>query len=292
MRRLWYVMWKELLELRQDPRLFGIIFMAPVIQLTMLGYAATTDVKNVPIVVVDQDGTPASRQLISRFDASPYFTVVATLPSIRDVDPWLERGNAWMALAIPADYHTGIDAGRPVTVQVIADGTDSNSAGVAMGYAAEPRRRLQPGPGPRAAAGGGQERAAVGHRGAHPRLVQPAAREPPLHDPRHRRAAAAGDHDEPVVDGGRAREGAGHARAAQRHARHALAAHRRQAAAVRRDRHHRRHPGDHGRRHVVQDPAARQPAAAVCDELHLPADDARAWGCSSRRSRTRSSRRR
>jgi drug efflux transport system permease protein len=136
MRRLWYVMWKELLELRQDPRLFGIIFMAPVIQLTMLGYAATTDVKNVPIVVVDQDGTPASRQLVSRFDASPYFTVVATLPSIRDVDPWLERGKAWMALAIPADYHTGIDAGRPVTVQVIADGTDSNSAGVAMGYAA------------------------------------------------------------------------------------------------------------------------------------------------------------
>jgi ABC-2 type transport system permease protein len=110
MRRLWYVMWKELLELRQDPRLFGIIFIAPVIQLTMLGYAATTDVKNVPIVVVDQDGTPASRQLVSRFDASPYFTVVATLPSIRDVDPWLERGKAWMALAIPADYHTGTHA--------------------------------------------------------------------------------------------------------------------------------------------------------------------------------------
>ena len=56
-------MWKELLELRQDPRLFGIIFIAPVIQLTMLGYAATTDVKNVPMVVVDQDrsaGEPRS----------------------------------------------------------------------------------------------------------------------------------------------------------------------------------------------------------------------------------------
>ena len=54
MRRLWYVMWKELLELRQDPRLFSIIFIAPVIQLTLLGYAASTDVKDVPLLVVDQ----------------------------------------------------------------------------------------------------------------------------------------------------------------------------------------------------------------------------------------------
>ena len=53
MRRLWYLMWKELLELRQDPRLFGIVFVAPIIQLTLLGYAATTDVKNVPMVVAD-----------------------------------------------------------------------------------------------------------------------------------------------------------------------------------------------------------------------------------------------
>jgi len=53
MRRLWYVMWKELLELRRDPRLFGVIFIAPVVQLTMLGYAASTDVRDVPVVTVD-----------------------------------------------------------------------------------------------------------------------------------------------------------------------------------------------------------------------------------------------
>ena len=74
MRRLWYVMWKELLELRQDPRLFGIIFIAPVIQLTLLGYAATTDVQE----RADRRRGPgrhaASRELITRFDASPYFT--------------------------------------------------------------------------------------------------------------------------------------------------------------------------------------------------------------------------
>jgi ABC-2 type transport system permease protein len=136
MRRLWYVMWKELLELRQDPRLFSIIFIAPVVQLGMLGYAATTDVKNVPLLVVDQDRSPASRQLISRFDASPYFSIAGTVSGVNDIDPWLERGRAWLSLVIPPDYHKAIDAGRPVTLQVIADGTDSSSTGIAMGYAA------------------------------------------------------------------------------------------------------------------------------------------------------------
>ena len=136
MSRLWYVMWKELLELRQDPRLFSIIFLAPVIQLTLLGYAATTDVKDVPLVVVDQDRSPASRQLISRFEASPYFSIAGTVGNVNDVEPWLERGKAWLALTIPADYHEAIDGGRPATLQIIADGTDSSSTGIAMGYAA------------------------------------------------------------------------------------------------------------------------------------------------------------
>ena len=136
MRRLWYVMWKEVLELRQDPRLFGVIFIAPVVQLTMLGYAASTDVRDVPIVIVDQDRSARSRELIARFDASPYFTVVGTANNLNDIDPWLEHGRAWMALAIPGDYRDTLGNGRPATVQVVADGTDSNSAGVALGYAA------------------------------------------------------------------------------------------------------------------------------------------------------------
>jgi ABC-2 type transport system permease protein len=187
----------------------------------MLGYAATTDVKNVRLSSWTRTARPPAGSSSRRFDASPYFSVVATLPSIRDVDPWLERGTAWMALAIPADYHTGIDSGRPVTVQVIADGTDSNSAGVAMGYAANLVGAFNQDLGPRAT---GSRRARTCRPSAidarNPRLVQPAAREPALHDPGHRRAAAAGDHDEPVVDGGGTREGVRHARAAQRHPGH------------------------------------------------------------------------
>ena len=64
---------KELIELRADPRLFGIVIMAPIIQLCVLGYAATTDVQDVPLLVVDGDRSEASRRLVSRFDASANF---------------------------------------------------------------------------------------------------------------------------------------------------------------------------------------------------------------------------
>jgi drug efflux transport system permease protein len=135
MARVIHLMRKELLELRQDPRLFGIVIIAPILQLTMLGYAATTDVKNIPLVVVDQDRSPESRDLISRFEASDNFVVIAAASSVRDVDEWLDRGRAWMALDIPSDYGERVRRGQATSVQVVADGTDANSTNVALGYA-------------------------------------------------------------------------------------------------------------------------------------------------------------
>ena len=135
MQRLRRLVWKEFLELRQDPRLFGIVIVAPIIQLTLLGYAASTDVKNVPVVVADGDRSASSRNLIARFDASPNFTVVDTVTTVAEIDRYLQRGDASVALAIPAGYGTSLRAGRPVTLQVVADGSDSNSTTVALGYA-------------------------------------------------------------------------------------------------------------------------------------------------------------
>jgi ABC-2 type transport system permease protein len=135
MQRLRCLVWKEFLELRQNPRLFGIVIVAPIIQLTMLGYAATTDVKDVPVVVADGDRSTASRNLIARFDASANFTVIDTVTTVRDVDPYLQRGQAWVALAIPQGYGRAIEAHEPVALQVVADGSDSNSTTVALGYA-------------------------------------------------------------------------------------------------------------------------------------------------------------
>ena len=70
MNRLVHLMRKEFLELKADPRLFGVVVLAPILQLVMLGYAASTDVKDVPLAVVDEDRSAESRDLIARFDAS------------------------------------------------------------------------------------------------------------------------------------------------------------------------------------------------------------------------------
>jgi ABC-2 type transport system permease protein len=127
-------MWKEFLELRQDPRLFGLVIVAPIIQLTLLGYAATTDVKEVPIVVADGDRSPASRELIARFEASPNFHVVHLVTTTAEVDRDLQEDRAWMALAIPNGYGASIRNREPVALQVVADGSNSNSTTVALGY--------------------------------------------------------------------------------------------------------------------------------------------------------------
>ena len=135
MKRVLHLMKKELIELRGDPRLFGVVILAPIIQLNVLGYAATTDVKDIPIAIVDADRSTASRELVHRFEASANFKIVGMPGSTSEIDSYLDRGEAWMALSIPADYGRKVGAARPTAIQIVADGTDSNSTGVAMGYA-------------------------------------------------------------------------------------------------------------------------------------------------------------
>jgi ABC-2 type transport system permease protein len=89
----------------------------------------------VPVVVADGDRSSASRELVARFEASPNFTVIDVVTGLNEIDPYLERGRAWMALAIPAGYGEALAAGRPQTVQVVADGSDANSTNVGLGYA-------------------------------------------------------------------------------------------------------------------------------------------------------------
>ncbi len=135
MRRLGFLIWKELLELKADPSLLGIVVVAPLIQLVALGYAATTDITDVPLVVADADRTPASRALVERFRASRTFTIVDEVSAPAEIDPFIERGRAWMALVIPPGLGAALAAGAPERVQVIADGSDSNSANIGLGYA-------------------------------------------------------------------------------------------------------------------------------------------------------------
>ena len=135
MRRMRFLIWKELIELRRDPHLAGIVVVAPLLQLFLLGYAATTDIRDVPVVIADVDRSSASRELIARFEASPSFSVVSVVSGMNDVDPFLERGTAWMALAIPAGFGERIAVGDPQMLQIIGDGSDANRATVSLGYA-------------------------------------------------------------------------------------------------------------------------------------------------------------
>ena len=137
-RRVFTLVWKEFLELRQDPRLAAVVIVAPILQLTMLGYAATTDIRDVPIVVVDGDRSMASRALFERFAGSRYFKVVDEYLDPREAGAALESGAAWLAVIVPPGFGDSLMGAGPDTsrtVQILADGTDANSAGQALGYA-------------------------------------------------------------------------------------------------------------------------------------------------------------
>jgi ABC-2 type transport system permease protein len=131
---LWRIVVKEFLQLRQDRRMIPIIFVAPVIQLVLFGFAVNTDVNRVPTVLVDQDRSAASRDLVERFVRSGYFELVGVEETAEGIEPWLVSGDAWVALVIGTGYGEAVAAGGTPRVQIVADGSDSSPATVALGY--------------------------------------------------------------------------------------------------------------------------------------------------------------
>jgi ABC-2 type transport system permease protein len=126
---------KEFLQLRQDRKMIPAMIVGPLVQLLALGYAANLDVTAIPTLVVDEDRSPASRRLVERLGASGHFDVVGTEEVARAADAWLVEGRAQLALIIGVGFGAETLAGRRPRVQVVADGTDSNSAVVGLGYA-------------------------------------------------------------------------------------------------------------------------------------------------------------
>jgi len=126
---------KEFLQLARDKRLLPLIFIAPVIQLLILGYAATFDVKKIPLLVVDYDKSQDSRELMQSFLNSGYFVNKAYEDDIRKVDDYFERGYIRVALIIPIGFAKSIHAGRDINIQIIYDGADIITTSIAIGYA-------------------------------------------------------------------------------------------------------------------------------------------------------------
>ncbi len=126
---------KELRQLLRDPKTKRIVFAAPIIQLLLFGYAVNTDVRNVATIVVDQDQTGESRLLKETLTASGYFRIVEEAQEPVEIERALDGGSAVVGLQIPPGFAQDLKAGKEATVQVLIDGTSSNTATVAQGYA-------------------------------------------------------------------------------------------------------------------------------------------------------------
>jgi ABC-2 type transport system permease protein len=134
LRRVRAVARKEFLHILRDPRSLGMAIAIPMLMLVLFGFALTVDVDNVPLVVWDQSLSPASRELVSRFDGSPYFSLAGSVRNERELEEAIDRREAMVGLVIPADFAQRIEAGRSVPVQLVVDGSDSNKATIAIGY--------------------------------------------------------------------------------------------------------------------------------------------------------------
>ena len=125
---------KELLQIWRDPLSLAMAFLMPVMLLFIFGYAITLDVNRIRTIVYDLDRSSLSRELIDKFRASGYFTMVGHVADQQEIDRYLDSGRALVAVSIPSDFSEKIRSGRNAPLQVIVDGSDSNTATIALGY--------------------------------------------------------------------------------------------------------------------------------------------------------------
>ena len=125
---------KEFLQFKRDPKMFALILIAPVIQLTFLGFAANLDVKLVRTIIFDQDKTTTSRDFIERFTGSGYFYIEKYISNYDEITEEIDKGNAILALVIPNDFEKNIFNRRTASVQALFNGSDGNTAGIVAGY--------------------------------------------------------------------------------------------------------------------------------------------------------------
>jgi len=132
--RLLSIIRKEFIQIRRDVRTLALIIVMPIMQLFLLGYAATTDVKNISLAVWDQDRTPQSRRLLDAFRAADYFQLRYMVGSEDEYRTLIEKGEARAALIIPPDYDRRLSEGK-AQVSMVLDGSDATVGGTALSAA-------------------------------------------------------------------------------------------------------------------------------------------------------------
>src|SRR5512139_401707 len=132
--RIWAIAKKEFIHIYRDWRSLALVILMPAILMLLFGYAVTLDVKKVPMAVLDQDGTQESLSLVHRFSASQYFDLKIFVRNEKEITQLIDEGKVKMGLVLPWNFSEVIKAGRKVPVQVLLDGTDSNTANIILSY--------------------------------------------------------------------------------------------------------------------------------------------------------------
>jgi ABC-2 type transport system permease protein len=133
-RRTRAVLVKELHHIVRDSRSLAMALAVPVMMLVLFGFALSLDVDRISTLVYDQDGSSASRELIRQFEGSHYFQILGFVDRYEGIERGIDRNQILMGLVIPRDYSRNIAEGRTAPVQILLDGSDSNTAGIALGY--------------------------------------------------------------------------------------------------------------------------------------------------------------
>ena len=126
---------KEFIHIIRDPRSLGMAIAMPLLLIFLFGSSLSLDVDNVPLVIWDQNGTSDSREFIGRFTASRYFGLSGYVTSYAEIEQAIDKREAILALVVPRDFSRKLESGHAADVQLIVDGSDANTATIAIGYA-------------------------------------------------------------------------------------------------------------------------------------------------------------
>ena len=135
LKRIKAIAWKEFIQIKRDPRSLGLALVIPIFLLLIFGYGLSLDIDNVRTVVWNQDASSEfTRDFMLNFKNSKYFKIIAYTDNYRDIERMINSGKALLALIIPKDFSRLLESGKSAPLQLIADGSDANTATIAMGY--------------------------------------------------------------------------------------------------------------------------------------------------------------
>ncbi len=133
-KRVRFLFVKELIQVLRDRRLRITLIFPPIFQLIVFGYAANLDVKHIRMAIRDLDQSPSSRDLLSRFSSSKYFDIVSYPQDPKEIENLIIRGEIVLSMEIPSDFSRKLKKGDTATLQILIDGTESNTALIALSY--------------------------------------------------------------------------------------------------------------------------------------------------------------